>query len=56
MVMFIDWYNNHQHSGINFVTPNQRHLGLDIEILEKRKEVYFNHLQKNKDADIRITS
>jgi putative transposase len=40
MIMFVDWYNHHQHSGIKFVTPNERHLGLDIEILRKRKEVY----------------
>ncbi len=37
----IDWYNNeHYHSGINFVTPNQRHAGKDTEILKNRKEVY----------------
>jgi putative transposase len=40
MIMFTDWYNNHQHSGIKFVTPNERHNGLDDEILKKRKEVY----------------
>ena len=38
---FVDWYNKvHHHSGIKFVTPNQRHAGEDIEILAKRKEVY----------------
>ena len=38
---FVYWYNNeHRHSRIKFVTPNQRHEGLDIEILEKRKELY----------------
>jgi putative transposase len=47
MIMFMDWYNNHQHSGIKFVTPNQRHLGLDIEILKKRKEVYEEAKKKN---------
>lgn len=37
----IDWYNNeHYHSGINFVTPNQRHTGKDTAILKNRKEVY----------------
>ena len=37
---FTDWYNNeHLHSGIKFVTPNQRHLGLDNEILAKRHQV-----------------
>jgi hypothetical protein len=38
---FVEWYNNeHRHSGINYVTPSQRHMGLDQEILRKRKEVY----------------
>jgi transposase InsO family protein len=38
---FTDWYNDcHLHSGISFVTPNQRHTGQDFEILRKRKEVY----------------
>ncbi len=38
---FAQWYNHqHQHSAIQFVTPNQRHLGLDIEILQRRKQVY----------------
>ena len=34
------WYNDeHQHSAIKYVTPNQRHSGLDREILENRKKV-----------------
>ena len=38
---FVYWYNNeHRHSRIKFVTPNQRHDGLDIEILVKRKVLY----------------
>ncbi len=38
---FVIWYNTeHLHSGIKFVTPEQRHMGLDKEILMKRKEVY----------------
>ena len=37
---FVDWYNDeHLHSGIKFVTPNQRHLGLDEAILAKRHQV-----------------
>ncbi len=37
---FVDWYNNeHQHSTIKYVTPNQRHKDLDSAILEKRKSV-----------------
>ena len=35
------------HSKIKFVTPEQRQLSLDIEILAKRKEVYKNAPSKN---------
>lgn len=38
---FVAWYNGaHLHSGIRFVTPNDRHEGLDIAILAARKVVY----------------
>lgn len=38
---FVRWYNTeHLHSGIKFVTPDQRHRGKDTEILSKRKAVY----------------
>uniref|UniRef100_UPI0025F4D9E2 IS3 family transposase n=12 Tax=Thiolapillus sp. TaxID=2017437 RepID=UPI0025F4D9E2 len=38
---FVQWYNQqHRHSAIHFVTPNQRHEGKDHAILEQRKEVY----------------
>ncbi len=47
VVMFIDWYNNHQHSGIKFVTPNERHNGTDVELLNNRKEVYLQAKNKN---------
>jgi transposase InsO family protein len=48
MLRFVDWYNNvHQHSGINFVTPNARHQGLDKVILEKRTHVYEFARQRN---------
>ncbi len=37
---FVFWYNDeHQHSAIKFVTPNQRHNGLDKAILENRRKV-----------------
>jgi len=48
VIKFVDWYNNiHQHSGINFVTPNARHQGLDNQILLNRTAVYENAKQKN---------
>ena len=38
---FVRWYNEkHRHSGIQFVTPAERHNGDDQEILAKRKAVY----------------
>ena len=38
---FVAWYNTeHKHSSIKYVTPEQRHNGLDTEILKKRKAVY----------------
>ncbi|MBA3541465.1 MAG: transposase [Deltaproteobacteria bacterium] len=38
---FVSWYNDdHRHSGIRFVTPNQRHDGRHIAILAHRDHVY----------------
>jgi len=38
---FVQWYNHdHRHSAINFVTPGERHAGLDTALLSKRAEVY----------------
>ena len=38
---FAQWYNHeHQHSGLRYVTPAQRHAGEDGAILAKRKVVY----------------
>lgn len=38
---FVAWYNDeHRHSAIQFVTPAQRHAGLDTAILTHRKAVY----------------
>ena len=42
MQKFVNWYNTeHLHSGINFVTPDSKHKGNDIEILENRNEIYM---------------
>jgi putative transposase len=38
---FVAWYNNeHRHSGICFVTPEQRYLGQDVAILTARDALY----------------
>lgn len=37
---FFDWYNGrHLHSGIRYVTPDDRHAGRHVEILAHRKRV-----------------
>jgi len=41
MIKFTDWSNNqHRHSSIKYVTPSQRHDGLDVDILAARKQTY----------------
>jgi putative transposase len=48
VLQFAHWYNTiHQHSGINFVTPNARHQGLDKVILDNRAQVYERARQQN---------
>ena len=38
---FVTWYNTqHRHSGIRYVTPDQRHYGLEKDILSGRLRVY----------------
>ncbi len=38
---FVNWYNTeHRHSGIGYVTPDQRHRGLDRTIFLKRETTY----------------
>lgn len=45
---FVDWYNNdHLHSGIKFLTPNERHNGLESEIMKKRIQTYQEAKLKN---------
>lgn len=49
MSEFVNWYNTkHLHSGTNFVTPESKHAGKDLEILSKRNLVYLNAKEKNK--------
>ena len=38
---FVAWYNaEHRHSGIRFVTPDERHHGREHDVLAKRVRVY----------------
>ena len=46
--MFARWYNEeHRHSAIRFVTPAQRHAGLDRALLDQRVDVYEAAKQKH---------
>ena len=45
---FVAWYNSkHLHSALNFVTPDQRHLGEEKQILENRHRIYVAARTKN---------
>ena len=45
---FVHWYNHdHKHSGIRYVSPAQRHAGLDGDILAARHEVYQRARERN---------
>jgi transposase InsO family protein len=45
---FVGWYNNeHLHSSIQFVTPDQRHRKLDEAVLAKRVDVYRRAKEHN---------
>jgi putative transposase len=45
---FVAWYNDdHQHSGIRFVTPGERHDGRDVRILAHRHQVYLAARDRN---------
>ena len=45
---FVDWYNHrHRHSGVKFVTPQQRHNGDAVEICRHRAVVYAQARQRH---------
>ena len=45
---FVNWYNTeHHHSGIKFVTPQERHNKEDILKLHRRKETYIVARNRN---------
>jgi transposase InsO family protein len=45
---FVRWYNlDHRHSGIRYVSPEQRHTGADRAILEARHALYLQARQRH---------
>jgi len=48
VVQFCKWYNDeHRHSGLKFITPNQRHVGDDKAIMKNRHNVYMQAKEKH---------
>ena len=46
--LFVQWYNTeHRHSAIKFLTPEERHSGLQEKILENRVKVYEKARRRN---------
>ncbi|MCW2279385.1 transposase InsO family protein [Heliophilum fasciatum] len=53
---FVNWYNQkHHHSGLQFVTPGQRHDGSDRNILAQRRAVYERARQRHPERWARHT-
>ena len=45
---FVEWYNTeHRHSGIRYVTPNERRHGIEGAVLANRARVYERARRKN---------
>jgi transposase InsO family protein len=45
---FVRWYNStHRHSGLKYVTPEQRHRGQDTALLEARSQLYRKAREKH---------
>jgi transposase InsO family protein len=45
---FVRWYNfEHRHSGIRYVSPQQRHAGEDQAVLEARHALYVQARRRN---------
>jgi putative transposase len=48
VLAFVDWYNHqHRHSGIRFVTPDQRHSGQAVAICRQRAQLYEQARQRH---------
>lgn len=45
---FVRWYNGtHRHSGLKYVTPEQRHRGQDTALLEARSQLYLKARERH---------
>ena len=51
---FVEGYNHfHRHSAIKYVTPDEKHAGLDIAILANRRRLYEQARKANPERWIR---
>ncbi len=47
VALFVEKYNDTKHSGINYVTPNERHAGMEEQILQKRCNILYKAYSEN---------
>ena len=53
---FVGWYNSeHRHSGIRFVTPDERHGGFEHDVLARRRDLYERARRTNPERWTRST-
>lgn len=53
---FVTWYNGvHRHSGIRYVTPDERHYGREHGVLARRQDLYARARQANPERWTRAT-
>jgi putative transposase len=56
MARFVEWYNNeHRHSAIRYVTPDERHSGREGDILARRHQLYQRARDLNPKRWTRLT-
>lgn len=53
---FVAWYNGeHRHSGIRFVTPDERHFGMEQAVLARRHTLYLQACRRKPERWSRST-
>ena len=56
ITQFVAWYNGkHRHSGIRFVTPDERHFGREATVLARRHALYERAQKRHPERWTRAT-